>query len=101
MFAQIESRARSRARADSASASRLSKGLVELHGGHDRSAERGLGTGSTFIVRLPLAERQRDVAARRHQQPRRRVPPALHILVADDNRDAADDLAMLLRARGS
>ena len=40
----------------------LVKGLIELHGGDVRAASDGPGTGSEFIVRLPLAPRERTVS---------------------------------------
>jgi CheY-like chemotaxis protein/two-component sensor histidine kinase len=77
----------------------LSKGLVEMHGGHLSARSAGLGRGSEFIVRLPLepvprASRDSSPAARASNPRRRRV------LVADDNRDAGESLAMLLRLDG-
>jgi hypothetical protein len=38
----------------------LVKSLVELHGGTRHLLQPGLGTGSTFTVRLPLADVQAD-----------------------------------------
>ncbi len=59
----------------------------------------GLGKGSTFTIRLPL---QQPAPAKREPS---EADPATHvsrrrILVADDNRDAAEGLAMLLRMDG-
>jgi CheY-like chemotaxis protein len=78
----------------------LSKGLVELHGGEIEARSAGLGTGSTFIVRLPLAEPQGEVAAPAPRVAETPRSAGLHILVADDNRDAAATLAMLLELGG-
>ena len=78
----------------------LVKGLAEMHGGTVEARSAGLGYGSEFIVRLPLAARP-QVAPRfgadPEQAPARSPAP---ILVADDNRDAAESLAMLLEWRG-
>jgi CheY-like chemotaxis protein len=77
----------------------LSKGLVELHGGTIEANSNGAGTGSEFIVRLPMRSsavtRSKDPGplAGRSATPRR-------VLLADDNCDAADTLATLLRIEG-
>ena len=77
----------------------LTKGLVELHGGTIAVQSAGRGKGSTFSLVLP------DVvvsAASRHSNEVEPAKVALSrkVLVADDNRDAADSLAMLLSAEG-
>jgi PAS domain S-box-containing protein len=77
----------------------LVKRLVEMHDGEVTARSAGPGQGSEFEVRLPIvvpdragasAERPEDSRA----QPRRRI------VVADDNRDAADSLAMMLQCLG-
>ena len=77
----------------------LSKGLVELHGGTIEAKSNGAGTGSEFIVRLPM----RSSAVTRSKDPGplggRSVTPR-RVLLADDNCDAADTLAALLRIEG-
>ncbi len=78
----------------------LVRNLVELHGGSIRVLSEGTGKGSTFIVRLPLAvmgeETAAPVSGMATDLPRVRY----RVLVADDNQDAADSLAMFLRADG-
>jgi CheY-like chemotaxis protein len=76
----------------------LGKRLVELHGGTVQAASAGPGRGATFTVRLPQRERR---AAQREAAPavRRQIEPTT-FLVADDNRDAARSLALLLEADG-
>jgi len=77
----------------------LVKGIVELHGGSVDVASDGPGQGSEFTVRLPLGHepRLRDVQLI-PQTPA--VAAGLKILVADDNRDAADTCATLLQLSG-
>jgi len=76
----------------------LSRGLVQLHGGELSAASEGLGRGSTFTVRLPLSA---PPHAAEHEAPQeRRSGRCCRVLVADDNRDAAESLADLLRMEG-
>ena len=77
----------------------LAKGLVELHGGTLEARSRGVGFGSEFMVRLPLS---RAEASSRSGAPTHGAPDAsiLKVLIADDNRDAAESLAVLLRLDG-
>jgi PAS domain S-box-containing protein len=77
----------------------LSKGVVELHGGTIEARSAGLGKGSEFIVRIP---RQSD-AGSLQSTTTAKAPPRTHqrrVLIADDNRDAADSLSMLLQIAG-
>ena len=78
----------------------LVKRLVEMHGGTVEARSAGPGQGSEFVVRLP-AQPGVDVAARVVALPETRPPAgSRRILVADDNRDAADSLAFMLRVVG-
>jgi signal transduction histidine kinase/CheY-like chemotaxis protein len=72
----------------------LVKGLIKLHGGTVAARSAGLGQGSEFIVHLPLSPVQ-SPDARKSEKPRKRTP-SRRVMVADDNKDAADSLAMLL-----
>jgi CheY-like chemotaxis protein len=77
----------------------LARRVVELHGGSIHATSDGLGKGSEFIVRLPVtghrtaARRVDRVVADGEFQP-------LRLLVVDDNRDAAESLALLLQSMG-
>lgn len=79
----------------------LVRGLVELHGGSAEAYSGGLGQGSEFLVRLPLlaAEEKRVQHRSPATKAREKLPPR-RVLVVDDNVDAADSLALLLRLQG-
>ena len=77
----------------------LTKGLVELHGGSIGVHSEGGGRGSVFTVRLPRGETSERVPVP-DDGVEPRAAPARRILVADDNRDAAESLAALLALEG-
>ena len=78
----------------------LVKNLVEMHDGTVEAHSAGLGHGSEFVVRLPVTHEA--------AQPQPKTPPhdacvtttARRVLVVDDNRDAAESLAMFLKLSG-
>lgn len=74
----------------------LVKKLTELHGGHAEARSEGKNRGAEFVVKLPLSPTS---PARAHDS---RRPPgaALHVLLIEDNEDAADMLCQLLRLSG-
>ncbi len=81
----------------------LVKGMVQLHGGRVEAASFGAGRGSQFTIRLPCAgllalppERSEAQLSETSLRPGARRT----VLVADDNRDAADSLALLLDMDG-
>ncbi|WP_148043987.1 hybrid sensor histidine kinase/response regulator, partial [Massilia aurea] len=78
----------------------LAKGFVELHGGSVHADSDGEGKGATFIVRLPLCEAAEPEAQAEGESAGGAVN-GKHILVADDNVDAAESLAWLLRSEGA
>jgi signal transduction histidine kinase/ActR/RegA family two-component response regulator len=81
----------------------LAKRLVEMHGGSVTAHSEGPGKGSEFVVRLPLGQemaQQADTEAPPPAHVSSRGPSPLRILVVDDNKDAADCVAMLLRIWG-
>jgi PAS domain S-box-containing protein len=80
----------------------LVKRIAEIHGGRVEAFSEGLGHGSEFIVRVPLAlppssrlESATPKAAEMAMDSR-----ILRVLVVDDNHDSADTVAMLLRRSG-
>jgi CheY-like chemotaxis protein len=79
----------------------LVKGLVGLHGGSVEARSDGLGKGSEFLVYLPHAMvRAAAEAPQADAPPSRPVMRALRVLIADDNRDSAESLGMLLEMSG-
>lgn len=85
----------------------LVKKLVELHDGHIHANSAGIGQGCEFTISLPVACPPSGTLDSAHQLPRSvnrqeaAMPPAaLRLTVIDDNVDAANALATLLRAKG-
>jgi CheY-like chemotaxis protein len=105
----------------------LVKRIVELHGGAIEAESEGLGRGSRFSVRLPLVRERADTSAPAvapapppmstpplpdAPEPTAERTPAVpqpagtagaggwRFLIADDNQDSADSMAILLRMSG-
>jgi PAS domain S-box-containing protein len=77
----------------------LVRGILSLHRGRLEARSEGRGRGSEFSVRLPLATSAPAVT--QPQQPcRAERHVSLRVLVADDNRDAADSLQRVLALYG-
>jgi PAS domain S-box-containing protein len=80
----------------------LVRRLVELHGGQVEVRSEGKGTGTEFIVSLPLLPAAWPAAVSPHAAAG--TSPALatgrRILIVDDNPDAVESLAQLLRWYG-
>jgi signal transduction histidine kinase/CheY-like chemotaxis protein len=97
MFAQVD-RTLERSQGGLGVGLALVKVIVELHGGSVIARSGGPGTGSEFVIRLPLTS-----------SPGGRISGALagpvesvsqRILIAEDGRDAADSFGLLLTMMG-
>ncbi|HEX4267455.1 MAG TPA: ATP-binding protein [Steroidobacteraceae bacterium] len=78
------------------------KRLVELHGGSIEATSEGLNRGAQFTLRLPLTR-----SLQPHQgeaPPSGNIVPLFdmerRVLIVDDNQDATEALAILLRGHG-
>jgi signal transduction histidine kinase len=79
----------------------LVRKLAHLHGGSVDVYSQGPQTGSTFTVRLPLSAAPMPVHAESVSCPRTvEAGRTRRVLIVDDNLDAAEALAALLRALG-
>ncbi|HTU16674.1 MAG TPA: ATP-binding protein [Gemmataceae bacterium] len=80
----------------------LVRQLVELHGGRVSAHSEGPGKGSEFVVHLPIvsppaASDPPGASSQTYPSP---SDPACHILIIEDNTDARETLALLLRMLG-
>ena len=101
MFSQLET-AIDRAEGGLGIGLALVKGFVGLHGGRVEATSAGPGKGSEFTIHLP-----RSIVMLKTAEP---APPAAEnppidadrckVLIADDNRDAADSMALILGLSG-
>ncbi|MES2939674.1 MAG: response regulator [Pseudomonadota bacterium] len=108
MFSQVES-ALVRSRGGLGIGLSLTQQLVQMHGGAVKAYSDGPGQGSRFHVQLPLAAAQaQPLPAAAPLQESSTAPSAeaaaapapLRIVIADDNVDAAETMALLLELMG-
>jgi CheY-like chemotaxis protein len=79
----------------------LVRNIIELHGGCVQAVSSGLGHGTEFAIRLPLLKKISAGQPAAHNRPWSTLStPTRRILLIDDNRDAADSMATLLRLTG-
>jgi two-component system, sensor histidine kinase len=72
------------------------KALIEMHDGEVSVHSAGPGSGSRFEIRLPLMHVDEEIIAATPVLP----TESRRILIVDDNVDAAESLALLLRLDG-
>jgi len=75
--------------------------LVDMHGGTVCAQSPGAGMGSEFSVRLPVIPAPAEPEAQVHHDLPGNRSARRRILLVDDNRDAVEALAELLRMSGS
>jgi CheY-like chemotaxis protein len=74
----------------------LARRLAEMHGGEITAQSDGPGQGSTFTITMPVCETLGARASLPLDAPR----VASRVLIIDDNRDAANTMAMLVDELG-
>jgi len=97
LFSQLD-RSHSRSQGGLGIGLSLSQTLARLHGGQLSASSAGLGHGSRFELRLPEIEAPAASAAAATLDDE---PLTARLLLVDDNRDAADTTAELLRLMGA
>jgi signal transduction histidine kinase len=81
---------------------RLVHGIVALHRGRIEARSAGPGRGTEFVMRLPLARPATSARGVAERPGPAYIPitASVRVLVADDNRDAADSLQRVLAMFG-
>ena len=79
----------------------LVKSLTTLHDGWAKASSEGVGQGSTFTIGLPLqAQAITELVPKAHGDMLPQSAKNLHLMIVDDNIDAAQSLGSLLAAKG-
>lgn len=76
------------------------RSLVTLHGGTVEAHSEGLGKGSELVVRLPALRADAPDRASASGRPPAAARRAPHVLIVDDNEDAAEMLSLALAHSG-
>ncbi len=96
MFVQIE-QGSIRARSGLGIGLALARRLIELHDGHIEARSAGAGSGTTFIVTLPMVAAADDQKARIEIA---RAAARCRVLVAEDIPDAAEMMRLMIECMG-
>jgi signal transduction histidine kinase/ActR/RegA family two-component response regulator len=99
LFTQVE-RAQERAEGGLGIGLSLVKSLTEMHGGKVEAHSAGPGRGSEFVVRCPLPTEETPASVKTPPEEAPATERIIRVLLVDDNVDAAESLAMLLRLWG-
>ncbi|WP_010586745.1 hybrid sensor histidine kinase/response regulator [Schlesneria paludicola] len=78
----------------------LAHNLVEMHDGRLQAASPGLGKGCEFTIKIPVMPNPSAPESTTALLPGQHTGPPLHVLIVEDNVDAADSLSLLLRLYG-
>jgi PAS domain S-box-containing protein len=79
----------------------LVRGLLELHEGRVEAKSDGMGKGSEFTVHLPvMSGSSSESLSSRPAAEQNVVAAKCRVLIADDARDSADSLAVILAMKG-
>lgn len=82
----------------------LAQRIVQMHGGSIEAKSAGIGCGSEFSIRLPIVTdpvvAEVEVTSAAAEKIERAQGAGLKILIAEDNRDSAATMAILLRSLG-
>jgi CheY-like chemotaxis protein/anti-sigma regulatory factor (Ser/Thr protein kinase) len=78
----------------------LAQQIAELHDGTIEAHSDGVGRGSEFVLRLPIIAAAPKAATAPQRTAEHVSRTSRRVLVADDNRDVAESMAMLLEFAG-
>ncbi|HYE69088.1 MAG TPA: PAS domain-containing protein [Anaerovoracaceae bacterium] len=76
------------------------KGIIELHNGSINAFSDGIGTGSLFIIHLPVQKGNAETIEEKHKGMEEKVSHSLKILIIEDIADLAEILSELLSHLG-